>query len=215
MGMIKIDKRFSTKHFHVTIFGSARIKKNDKTYKEIYNLAEIIGKRNWDIITGGGPGIMEAANLGHRKGNKYGSAHSIGLGVKLPHEQRFNPGVQLFKKFKIFSRRLDHFMLLSNAVVIAPGGVGTMLELFYTWQLMQVGHTAKIPIIILGNVWDGLIRWLKDGPLEKGYFEKKDLDLLYHAKDWKEAIKIIDDANKVWEKQGRPKYSQYRKHHTK
>ncbi|MBU2612574.1 MAG: LOG family protein [Nanoarchaeota archaeon] len=215
MAMMKLDKRFSPKHFHVTIFGSARIKKHDKVYKDIYRLAEMIGKSNWDIITGGGPGIMEAANLGHEKGNIGGNAHSIGLGVELPHEQRFNRGVQLFRKFKIFSRRLDNFMLLSNAVVIAPGGVGTMLELFYTWQLMQVGHTCQIPIIILGDVWKGLIKWLKDGPLEKGYFEKKDLDLLYHAKDWKEAIEIIDKANELWKKGEKLDCHNYKKYRIK
>ncbi|MBS3084352.1 LOG family protein [Candidatus Pacearchaeota archaeon] len=213
--MIRLDKRFRPKHFHVTIFGSARIKKNDKTYKEIYKLAEMIGEKNWDVVTGGGPGIMEAANLGHRKGNGRGNAHSIGLGITLPHEQRFNRGVQLFRKFNIFSRRLDHFMILSNAIVIAPGGVGTILELFYSWQLMQTGHTRTIPIILLGNVWKGLLKWLKDGPLDEKYFEKKDLNLLYHAKNWKEAIEIIKKSNEMWEKDDKSILTNYQKYRIK
>ncbi len=215
MVMIRLDKRFRPKHFHVTIFGSARIKKNDKTYKEIYKLAEMIGEKNWDVVTGGGPGIMEAANLGHRKGNGRGNAHSIGLGITLPHEQRFNRGVQLFRKFNIFSRRLDHFMILSNAIVIAPGGVGTILELFYSWQLMQTGHTRTIPIILLGNVWKGLLKWLKDGPLDEKYFEKKDLNLLYHAKNWKEAIEIIKKSNEMWEKDDKSILTNYQKYRIK
>lgn len=208
--MIRIDRRFNPKHFHVTIFGSARIKKHDKTYKQICKLAEMIGERNWDVVTGGGPGIMEAANLGHRKGNKGGKAHSIGLGIKLPHEQRFNRGVQLFRDFKIFSRRLDNFMLLSHAIVIAPGGIGTMLEFFYSWQLMQVGHTKNIPIIVLGDEWKGLLRWLKDGPLEKGYFKKEDLNLLHPAKNWKEAIWILDRANEMWKNGDKSNYNNYK-----
>ncbi len=210
--MIKLDKRFSPKHFHVTIFGSARIKKDDPVYKEIYKLSEKIGKNNWDVVTGGGPGIMEAANLGHRKGNVDGNAHSIGLGIQLPHEQRFNRGVQLFRKFKIFSRRLDNFMLFSNAIVIAPGGVGTMLEMFYSWQLMQVGDTCQIPIIFLGEMWKGFFDWLKKEPLKRKYFEEKDFNLLYHAKNWEEAIKIIKEANKIWIKGDKDVCMNYKKY---
>lgn len=198
--MERLDKRISPKHFHVTIFGSARIKKNNSMYKEIYKLAERIGRNDWDVITGGGPGIMEAANLGHRKGNAKGNAHSIGLGIKLPHEQRFNGGVQLYRKFKVFSKRLDNFMLLSNAIVIAPGGVGTLLETVYSWQLMQVGDTCQIPIIFLGDMWKGFLNWLKKEPLKNGYFTKKDFKLLYHAKSAKEAIEIIEKTEEMWKK---------------
>ena len=200
--MKRLDNRIRPKHFHVTIFGSARINKNDLIYREIYNLAEAIGKRNWDVVTGGGPGVMEAASLGHEKGNKSakGDAHSIGLGIWLPHEQKFNTGVQIYRKFKIFSKRLDNFMLLSNAIVVAPGGVGTLLELVYSWQLMQVGDTCQIPIILLGKVWSGLLDWLRKEPMMKGYFEKKDFDLLYHVRNWKEAVEIISEAEKAWKK---------------
>ncbi|MCL4387079.1 LOG family protein [Patescibacteria group bacterium] len=213
--MQKLDRRISPKHFHVTIFGSARIQKNDPVYKEIYKLAEMIGKRNWDVVTGGGPGIMEAANLGHRKGNIGKNAHSIGLGIKLPHEQRFNTGVQFYQEFKIFSRRLDNFMMFSNAIVIAPGGVGTLLEFLYSWQLMQVGDTCHIPIIIFGDMWDGLLSWLKKEPLKKGYFEEKDFKLLYYAKSSKEAIEIIDKAYEMWTKGDKTFCLNYKKYKIK
>lgn len=187
-------------HFHVTIFGSSRIKKNDKYYKEVHKLAKMIGERGLDVITGGGPGIMEAANSGHQAGSKDNNSHSIGLGIVLPHEQKFNSSVRLYKKFKRFSNRLDNFMLLSNAVVVAPGGVGTLLELLYTWQLMQVKHTCNIPIILLGDMWPDFIKWLKHQPLKRNFFDKKDLQLLYYAKDYKDAMKVIDEAYRGFQK---------------
>lgn len=194
----KMDGKKVSKHFHVTIFGSSRIKKDDKIYKQVFRLAKMIGEKDIDVVTGGGPGIMAAANRGHREGAKGKSAHSIGIGIKLPHEQKFNKGVQLFSEYKRFSKRLDNFMLLSNAIVVAPGGVGTILELFYTWQLMQVGHTCHIPVILLGDMWRGLIKWLKEHPLKEKYFKKEDLDMLYYAKDCNDAMEIINKAHKTW-----------------
>ena len=91
-------------------------------------------------------------------------------------------------------------MLLSNAVVVAPGGLGTMLELFYTWQLVQVHHVCNIPIILLGDSWIGLLKWIKNKPLEKGYLDKKDYKLVFHVKNEKQAIKIIRDAYRDFKK---------------
>ena len=212
MKLKKIDRRIGPKHFHVTIFGSARIQKNDPLYKEIFKLSEMLGKRDISVVTGGGPGIMAAANNGHKKGGKGNSAHSIGLGIRLPHEQKFNKGVQLFKEYKKFSRRLDNFMFLSNVIVVAPGGVGTILELFYTWLLMQVGHTCNIPVILLGDMWKGLLKWLKTSPLKSKYFDKKDLDMLFHAKNSKEAMEIIEKAHQGWEKRDKNYCFNYKKY---
>ena len=194
----KFDEIVKSNHFHVTIFGSARIKKKDPRYNQIYTLAKLLGNEGIDIITGGGPGIMEAASLGHQAGKKKAKikSHTIGLGIKLPHEQEFNKGVGINKKFDKFSGRLDNFMKYSNVVVVAPGGVGTILELFYTWQLMQVNHICNIPIILLGDMWDGLIKWLEKDPLNKKFFEKKDMNLLFHAKNSQEAMKMINTAYK-------------------
>ena len=189
------EKLLKEKHFRVTIFGSARIKRDDPRYKQIQTLARMLGERGIDIVTGGGPGIMEAANKGHVQGRKKSkiTSHSIGLGIKLPHEQMFNKGVGIKKTFSRFSNRLDNFMLLSNVVVVAPGGVGTMLELFYTWQLMQVKHICNLPLILFGHMWDGMLDWLKT-PLKMGFFEKRDYDLLYHANNCDKAIKVIEKA---------------------
>ena len=213
----KINREIGSKHFHVTIFGSSRIKRNDPVYKQVYLLARLIGNRNIDVITGGGPGIMEAANKGHRKGvkKKNHDAHSIGLGITLPHEQGFNKSVELYQKFEKFSRRLDKFMLMSNVIVIAPGGIGTLLELFYTWQLMQVKHTCNIPVILLGKQCEGLIKWMEKYPLRKKYFDRADLNLVFLADNCNEAIKIIDKAHEEYKKGGKDFCLNYKKYRLK
>lgn len=201
-------------HFRVTIFGSARITEKDKRYKMIESLSEMIGKRGIDIVTGGGPGIMQAANSGHAKGQAISKqkAHSIGLGIKLPHEQSFNDSVNIKKMFNRFSNRLDNFMLLSNVVVVGPGGVGTMLELFYTWQLMQVNHICHIPIILLGDMYEGLLKWLKENPLQHGFFDEMDYNMLFHAKSPSEAMRVIDKAHSEYMKGNKEFCLNYRKY---
>ncbi len=188
----KIDIKKELRKFHVTIFGSARIKEGDPEYAEVYELAKKIGRRGMNLVTGGGPGIMKAANAGHNLGSNKNKAYTIGLNIQLPHEQKTNPYVDFKMKFTRFSERLEKFMLLSNVIVVAPGGVGTMLELFFSWQLLQVKHKQNIPIILLGKQWRGLIKWLRKSPLKRKFFKKEDLDLLFLAKNSKEAIKIID-----------------------
>lgn len=188
-------KELKRKRFRVSIFGSSRIRKNDPTYKQIHELAKMLGERGIDVITGGGPGIMEAANIGHNLGSRITQARSFGLNIFLPHEQKLNKGVQVEKTFKRFSQRLDNFMLLSNAVVVAHGGVGTLLELFYTWQVLQVEHINRIPIILLGKQWSGLLEWLRDEPLARGYLDKRDFQLLFHAEDLDEVMKIVNAAH--------------------
>ena len=192
------DKYSRKNRFRVTIFGSSRIKKNDKTYKDVYDLAKMAGERGYDVITGGGPGIMEAANTGHREGNKSTKSQSVGLSIILPHEQKTNRGVQVEKKFDRFSKRLDKFMLLSNVVVVAPGGVGTLLELFYTWQLVQVRQMRNIPIILMGQMWAGLLDWLKLQPLKRNFFDSDEFWQLTYAHNSKETIKLIDEAFKKY-----------------
>ena len=194
----KFEKELKNKDFRVSIFGSARIKKGDPHYNQINKLAKLLALNGIDLITGGGPGLMEAASSGHKEGKKISgiNSHTIGLGINLFRKQRFNPAVTIRKKFNKFSSRLDDFMVLSNVVVVASGGVGTILELFYTWQLMQVNHICNIPIILLGDMWPGLIKWLEKYPLKNKFFEKKDLNLLFVAKNSDEAMKIIKLAYK-------------------
>src|SRR3989344_4667591 len=136
----QIFEQKDRKHFKVIVFGSSRVKMYDSTYKTVSHLAQMLGERGMDVVTGGGPGRMQAAKEGHREGARsaHHRSHSIGIGVELLWNQKFNKSVQYKEEFNKFSRRLDEFMLLSNAIVVAPGGLGTMLELFYTWQLVQV-----------------------------------------------------------------------------
>ncbi len=202
-----IKEELKHKDFRVTIFGSSRIKRGNPTYNQIKFLARMLGERGMDIITGGGPGLMMAANEGHKAGSRKSKikTHSIGLSIKLPKEQKTNKHLDIMKKFSRFSNRLDNFMLLSNVIVVAPGGVGTLLELFYAWQLIQVRQVCNIPIILLGKQWPSLIKWLERYPLKKRFFEKRDLNLLFLAKNCNEAIKMIDTAYKEFKK-GDKKY---------
>jgi len=191
VGVKPIPKKIDENHFRVAIFGSARVHKNDKNYKLIYHLAKMISEENLDIVTGGGPGTMEAANSGHKAGNKENKSHSFGLLIDLPKEQKANKHLDVKKEFSIFSDRLNQFMYLSNAIVVAPGGIGTLLELFYSWQLIQVEHVCNMPIILLGDGYDELIKWIKNHLLKNKYIEKKDLDFIFVVNNKKEAMDII------------------------
>jgi uncharacterized protein (TIGR00730 family) len=214
---MEINNSFQKKdkgHFRVAIFGSARVKVNDSAYKRVKDLAYILGEKGIDVVTGGGPGLMQAANEGHKLGTSKSrsGAYSIGIGIKLPWEQKFNKSVQYKEKFNIFSKRLDKFMLLSNVVIVEPGGLGTLLEFFYTWQLIQVRHICHIPIILMGDMWEGLIEWTKKEPLRKGYLDKKDYDLVFNVKTSKQAISIIEDAHKHFKRGGKKFCLNYKKY---
>jgi len=191
MNRSKIDEDLYKKHFRVAIFGSARIKEYDHSYQEIYKLAHMIAAENIDIVTGGGPGIMQAASKGHMDGRKNNDAYSIGLNINIPQEQKPNRHLDIKKEFDLFSNRLDTFMILSDAVVVAPGGVGTLLEFAYTWQLVQVKHICNIPIILLGDMWAEFLKWVEQFPLKQAFLAKRDLDRVFLAEDCLGAFQII------------------------
>lgn len=193
-------KKINSSHFRVAIFGSARTKKNDPRYKLVYSLAKSVAQNNMDIVTGGGPGIMDAASRGHHAGRKNNNIESIGLTIWLPREQHDGFHLDIKKEFKKFSGRLDKFMELSNVVVVAPGGIGTLLELLYTWQLVQVKHICHIPIILLGKMWEPLIAWIKKDMVRKGLVSKDDLSPIFIAKNNMQAIKIIKQAKEEFSK---------------
>lgn len=188
-----LKNEMNLNHYRVTIFGSARIKKDDPIYKQIFKLAKDIGKHNLDIVTGGGPGLMEAASAGHNAGRKDSNIHTVGLNITLPTEQKDNGHLDIKMQFNRFSERLDSFMALSNIVVVSPGGVGTLLEFFYTWQLIQVNFIKKIPIIMMGKMWKDLLRWIKKWPVEERLLNPEDLEYIHVAKNNKEAMRIIFD----------------------
>lgn len=195
-----VEEELKIDQFRVTIFGSARIKEDDQVFKQVHDLARLIGGKGYDLVTGGGPGLMMAASKGHEAGDKKHKADSIGLTIRLPWEAKENKHLEIKKHFNRFSDRLDHFMALSNVVVVTPGGIGTVLELFYTWQLIQVRHICPIPIILVGTMWKKLIDWVKAYPLKQGLVSPEDMNCIYIVKNNKEAMKIIDKANEVYKK---------------
>ncbi|MBD3327885.1 LOG family protein [Candidatus Peregrinibacteria bacterium] len=190
--LLDIDEELKKKDFRVAIFGSARVKTGSKVYREVFELAESIGKRKIDVITGGGPGLMEAANAGHAAGDAAQESESIGLNIELPFEQSANKYVEIEKDFANFSERLDTFMKLSNVFIVTPGGVGTMLEFFFTWQLLQVKKMGYKPIILVGEMWEKLIHWVIDYALKDGLISSSDFDYIYIVKNNQEAIRLID-----------------------
>ena len=208
----KIKRELIDGNFKVTIFGSSRIKKGDHRYRQIKILAKMLGERGMDVITGGGPGLMKAASEGHRIGKKNKKSRTIGLAIRLWKEQKTNKYVDVEKKFLRFSKRIDHFMLLSNAIVVAPGGVGTLLEFFYSWQLVQTKQICNIPIILLGKQWHDLVKWLEKYPLKNRLLGRKDLDLLFLVKNDNEAIEIIDKAHEEYKKGGKDFCLNYKKY---
>jgi hypothetical protein len=183
-------------HFRVAIFGSARIKKTDTEYQRVYNLARLIASAKMDLVTGGGPGLMEAASEGFRDGKKDPSIYSIGLNIRLPREQRFSAHLDIKKEFDRFSDRLQNFVTLSSAFVVTPGGIGTILGFFYTWQLAQVRHMSNKPIVLMGEMWFDLVQWARDWPLKKGLLDETDMDLIYLARDCDEAFSILCDCHR-------------------
>jgi uncharacterized protein (TIGR00730 family) len=186
--------------FRVVVFGSARTKPGDEVFKKVYNIGFAVGAMGADIVTGGGPGLMEAANMGHMAGKHSGDTnHSIGVGIKLPFEESLNKHLDLEEEHQFFSTRLDTFMALSNIVVIAPGGIGTLLELSYTWQLIQVGHICKTPIILVGKMWKNLIQWVKREMVTEGLVNEEDLDIIHVVKNEHEAIALIKETKDMFE----------------
>ena len=143
---------------------------------------------------------MDAASRGHHAGRKGKRTYTVGLTIHLPKEQKESYHLDIKKDFHRFSKRLDNFINLSDVVVVAPGGVGTTLELMYAWQLVQVKHSNRIPIILYGRVWKDFIKWVRKGPLKNNFLDKEDLDLLYLVENQKEAMKLIKAAFKEHKK---------------
>ncbi len=190
-------------NFRVSIFGSARMMPDHPVYKMAYELARRLADENIGVVTGGGPGIMEAANQGHKAGNSTGQSKSIGLTIELPWENEANHFLDAHIRFQKFSGRLDQFMILSDAVVIMPGGIGTCLELFYTWQLVQVKHICNIPIITVGTTWKELIDWVNRGLLDTEHtISEEDMDMIFTVSTPEDALEILCDSRDAHEKAG-------------
>lgn len=193
--------RMQTRFFRVSIFGSARLSPDSSMYHDVYDLAYKLSMRGVDIVTGGGPGLMQAANKGAKAGSK--KSRSFGLAIELPFETSPNAHLDVKKQHKRFSSRLDEFMRISHAVVVTPGGIGTILELFYAWQLIQVGHIKPRPIILVGenDYWQGLIDWIEKGPLNQELLSEEDLNSIKVCKSIDEVIVQLESEISKFEEQ--------------
>lgn len=145
--------------YRVTIFGSSRIRRGSHLYNEVRRLASELSAMGCDIVTGGGPGLMQAANEGVRLGDPQKRTRSYGLAIELDFEQGPNPFVEKLYQHRTFFTRLHHFVLLSSAFVVVPGGIGTTLETMLIWQLLQVRHSFDTPLVLVGPMWRGLVAW--------------------------------------------------------
>ena len=186
-----------TEFYRVSIFGSARIKPDTKEYKGVYTLAKELAENGADIVTGGGPGLMEAANAGVKEGSS-SKSKSFGIRIDLPFEATPNEHLDIKFYHKRFSSRLDEFMRISHAVVITPGGIGTLLELLYTWQLIQVNHISERPIILVGDMWNGFLDWIKSEPLKAQLLDKADFDNIVIVKNVHEVTKLLKPEIKAF-----------------
>ncbi|MBI4538550.1 MAG: TIGR00730 family Rossman fold protein [Gemmatimonadetes bacterium] len=184
----------------VTIFGSARIQPDDPMYRACEQTARLLGKAGYAVITGGGPGIMEAAN----KGASAAGVPSVGCNIELPYEQSMNPYVELAIYFRYFFVRKTMFVKYAEGFVIFPGGYGTMDELFESLTLIQTGKVSNFPVVLFGSdYWGGLIRWLHDPVLTQGKIAPQDLELFFVTDSPEEAALHITRGHEVPEQSAR------------
>ena len=172
----------------VTIFGSARTGPDDPAYRAAQRTAELLARAGFSIVTGGGPGIMEAANRGAREGR----GRSIGCNIELPFEQVTNPWVDTAVNFRYFFVRKTMFIKYSLAFVVFPGGFGTLDELFEALTLIQTGKLSHFPVVLFGSAyWSGLIAWLRNAVLSGQRISAADLELLHVTDDPEEIVAIV------------------------
>lgn len=159
----------------VSIFGSARTKPGSTQYETCVETARLIGEAGFAVVTGGGPGIMEAAN----KGARAAGARSVGCNIELPFEQKGNDFVDISIDFRYFFVRKTMFVKYAQAFVIFPGGFGTMDELFESLTLIQTGKVRHFPVVLVGkDYWGGLLEWIRDHMAAEGKISPEDLDLV-------------------------------------
>jgi uncharacterized protein (TIGR00730 family) len=189
--------------YRVTIFGSARAKPGMFVYDEVKRVAAALAEMGCDIITGGGPGLMQAANEGAIAANAPDRNRSVGIRVDLPFEQEVNPFVKQAFEHKTFFTRLHHFVLTSDAFVVAPGGIGTVLELMMIWQLLQVKHLHGTPLILVGKMWTGLVDWARThlANSQPALANPADMNIPRCVDTGDEAIALIREHHARWQKE--------------
>jgi len=183
--------------YRVAIFGSARAQPGSFVYEEVKRVAAAFSAMDCDIVTGGGPGLMQAANEGARL---TGTTGSMGIRVDLPFEQNVNPFVEEAFEHGTFFTRLQHFVIASDAFVVVPGGIGTVLETLMVWQLLQVGHLEKVPLILVGKMWTGFVEWARVSMLDPrlALANAEDMQIPRCVETADEAIALVRDLHAGW-----------------
>jgi uncharacterized protein (TIGR00730 family) len=192
--------------YRVTIFGSARTRPGHWVYGEVKRMAGELAAAGCDIVTGGGPGLMQAANEGAAEHNAAERVHSMGIRVELPFEQQVNPFVEQAFEHQSFFTRLHHFVLLSDAFIVAPGGIGTVLEASMIWQLLQVRHLRDTPLVFAGPMWREWVEWAGRTMLRPGFelASPEDMKIPQCVDTADEAIAIVRAHHDRWQaRQGR------------
>lgn len=189
-----------TEFYGVTIFGSSRLTRQSKLYDEVRLLAKELAGMGCQIITGGGPGLMQAANEGAFDAYPDMKERSVGLNIHLPFEQAPNTFVGRVYEHRTFFSRLQHFVLRSNAFIAVSGGIGTLLEVMMIWQLLQVGHLYNVPLILVGPMWNGLLDWARESMTEgeEMLADPQDMDIPSCVDRAEDAVAIIRKQYAEW-----------------
>jgi uncharacterized protein (TIGR00730 family) len=179
----------------VTVFGSARTKRDEPEYELGMRIGAAIADAGFAVITGGGPGTMEALN----RGCSEAGGLSVGLGIELPFEQGLNPWVDLGVNFRYFFTRKTMFVKYSQAFICLPGGFGTLDELFEALCLVQTKKVTKFPVVLFGTeYWGGLYDWIAKTVLAEGKINERDMSLLHVTDDIDDAVRVVGEAYKAW-----------------
>ncbi len=186
------------RYYRVAIFGSSRITSEDAIYARVHELAQQLSYMGCDIVTGGGPGLMRAANEGARAGAYRHRTRSFGLTILLPLEEQPNPFLDEVAHHPTFFSRLHQFIRLAHAYIVVEGGIGTTLEALMVWQLLQVGLLRDRPLIFVGPMWQGLRRWVADEIVRRGLAGQEDLDAVHWVDDLDQALAIVREARNAF-----------------
>ncbi|QWT46692.1 LOG family protein [Azospira inquinata] len=185
---VEATERLSAIRPAVSIFGSARVPPDSAYYMQAEKIARLLSDAGFSVISGGGPGIMEAAN----KGAYFGKSPSVGLNIQLPHEQVSNPFQDISQTFRHFFARKFMFVKCASAYVVMPGGFGTLDELLEALTLIQTGKSRKIPLILVHEpFWRGLLDWFKDRLVSEHMIAPQDLDLIQVINEPEEVVEAI------------------------
>ena len=175
----------------VSVFGSARVRADHDAYSAARRAGRLFAEAGWTVVTGGGGGVMEAAN----RGAKEGGGQSVGFNIELPHEQDTNGFLDVSLTFEHFYVRKTMFVKAAEGFVIFPGGFGTLDELFESLTLIQTGKVLHFPVVLFGSAyWRDMLAWVNDELLREGMISPNDVDLLALTDDPEEAVQIVDEC---------------------